>query len=167
MLYFHYYFSFFEKIAIITLVILMKKKFFVVLTLIWMIVIFAFSAQEASVSSDTSSYVLQVIVDKLSINVEYQDPLWQPLIFLLRKSAHILEYMILTFFAYGALEFEDKRILKTIGIVFLYACSDEIHQLFVMGRSGSFIDVLVDMIGVMVALLILKVMRMLKKKEGM
>lgn len=143
----------------------MKRKIFIVLTLIWMVVIFVFSAQEATVSSSTSSYVLQVIVEKLSINVEYQDPLWQPLIFLLRKSAHILEYMILTFLTYGALEFKDKRILKTIVIVFLYACSDEIHQLFVNGRSGSFIDVLVDMIGVMVALLFLKAINMIKRKK--
>ena len=33
-----------------------------------------------------------------------------------------------------------------IGII--YAITDEIHQLFIVGRSGSIIDVLIDSIGI-------------------
>ena len=40
-----------------------------------------------------------------------------------------------------------KKILISIGLAFLYACSDEIHQLFVNGRSGEFTDVLLDTCG--------------------
>ena len=32
-------------------------------------------------------------------------------------------------------------------MVLLYACSDEIHQTFVAGRSGEVLDVLIDTIG--------------------
>jgi VanZ family protein len=32
-------------------------------------------------------------------------------------------------------------------VVFLYACSDEIHQLFVPNRSGELLDVLLDTFG--------------------
>ena len=31
--------------------------------------------------------------------------------------------------------------------VFLYACTDEFHQLFVPGRSGNFRDVIIDTSG--------------------
>lgn len=37
---------------------------------------------------------------------------------------------------------------------FLYACSDEIHQLFVPGRSGKFTDVLIDSAGALLAVLV-------------
>jgi VanZ family protein len=35
----------------------------------------------------------------------------------------------------------------TIGLVFLYAGSDELHQLFVLYRTASFADVLLDTLG--------------------
>mgnify|MGYP001948405098 CR=1 FL=1 len=38
-------------------------------------------------------------------------------------------------------------ILLSIFLAFLYACSDEVHQLFVAGRSGQVSDVLLDTIG--------------------
>ena len=42
----------------------------------------------------------------------------------------------------------DKRIyIITIIFCFLYACSDEIHQLFIPGRSGELLDVLIDTTG--------------------
>jgi VanZ family protein len=34
--------------------------------------------------------------------------------------------------------------LYAMAITFLYACSDEFHQLFVPGRAGRFTDVLID-----------------------
>ena len=40
-----------------------------------------------------------------------------------------------------------KLVLLSLLICFLYACSDEIHQLFVPGRSGEARDVLIDTLG--------------------
>ena len=37
--------------------------------------------------------------------------------------------------------------LVAIGICFLYACTDEYHQLFIEGRAGQFTDVLIDTAG--------------------
>jgi len=63
-------------------------------------------------------------------------------------------------------EEEEKKRKKTIKRVliilaglaftycFLYACSDEIHQLFVPGRSGKFTDVLIDSAGALLAVLL-------------
>jgi VanZ family protein len=60
----------------------------------------------------------------------------------------------------------DRRfdlILKTVGhaveyaaflVSVLYAASDEYHQTFVPGRSGRLVDVGVDTIGALVALLV-------------
>ena len=35
----------------------------------------------------------------------------------------------------------------SITLSFLYACTDEIHQIFVPGRSAQFRDVLIDTLG--------------------
>ena len=44
--------------------------------------------------------------------------------------------------------------LLMIAICFAYACSDEFHQLFVLGREGNLIDVTIDSIGSTFAILI-------------
>ena len=39
------------------------------------------------------------------------------------------------------------RLIMSITLSFLYACTDEIHQIFVPGRSAQFRDVLIDTLG--------------------
>ena len=51
---------------------------------------------------------------------------------------------------------DNKSIIYTIIFVFIYACSDEIHQLFVSGRSGEILDVLIDTTGGFVGTMIYK-----------
>jgi len=63
---------------------------------------------------------------------------------LLRKLAHGAEYAIL-----GALLVRATRkagLAVALGV--LYAVSDEVHQAFVSGRQGSFVDVAIDGLGV-------------------
>ncbi len=79
----------------------------------------------------------------------------------LRKIAHVLEYTILTALFWWAMK---KQFLKlspacllasSAVFSFLYALSDEFHQLFVVGRQGSLRDVAVDTIGIAIALFII------------
>ena len=72
------------------------------------------------------------------------------LIFLVRKTAHFTEYAILGALFYlnviqlPKLNRYPKKILLPIFFSFLYACTDEIHQIFVPGRSAQFRDILID-----------------------
>lgn len=73
--------------------------------------------------------------------------------FLLRKAAHITEYLILTFFLYRAFRGTwgtgiRVRFLYPALAAFLYAASDESHQAFVPGRTGAVGDVLIDTLGI-------------------
>ncbi len=107
-----------------------KKLLFWLPALIWMGVIFAFSAQSSIRAS---------VVD------------WQDLI--IRKFAHSFEYFILTILYLFALKnslkiSQKKAILVSIVLAILYAISDETHQLLVPGREGKIQDVLIDSIGV-------------------
>lgn len=143
----------------------MKKQIFRIFAMIWMIAIFILSAQEATASSATSSYFLQVFIDYFSLNLNEYDSLWGFLIFLIRKSAHIFEYFVLTLLLYGSMSDKRNRKMKALLFATLYACSDEIHQLFVVGRSGALIDVFVDMIGMIGAIALIEAYSYLKKER--
>ena len=66
----------------------------------------------------------------------------------LRKLAHTAEYAIL-----GALLVRaTERAGLAFGLGVLYAVSDEIHQLFVPGRHGAPLDVVIDAVGVAVGI---------------
>jgi len=82
--------------------------------------------------------------------------------FFLRKMAHITEYFILTFLLYRAFSGSFKMNTFRLFIypaVFslLYAISDEIHQYFVVGRSCSSRDVLIDAIGIISFYIFIKI----------
>lgn len=125
-----------------------------ILLIMWMIGIFTMSNQPASISDSQSEGVIKIL---LSIGIDTNSIFGQLANFIVRKCAHFLEYMILAilYFNVGKLYFNRKKvILSTIMFVFLYACSDEIHQLFVPGREGAFRDVLIDTFGGTAALLL-------------
>jgi len=64
----------------------------------------------------------------------------------LRKAAHAVEFAVLGALLLRALGSERAALALAFGIA--YAASDELHQLFVPGRRGSVLDVLIDAVGV-------------------
>ena len=68
---------------------------------------------------------------------------------ILRKIAHVTEYAIL-----GALLTRAvRRPGLALALAVAYAASDEVHQLFVEGRHGSPLDVLIDTAGALAGVL--------------
>lgn len=62
---------------------------------------------------------------------------------LVKKGGHALAYAILAVLSYRATESRGRALF----ITFLYAISDETHQLWVAGRNGQPLDVLIDTLG--------------------
>lgn len=92
--------------------------------------------------------------------------------FILRKIAHVAEYFVLTFLLHRALKKTFKFHGLTLslilaGAVFLYAVSDEMHQFFVPGRHGTFQDVLIDQLGVLVFLAGSQILRRVPAFRGL
>ena len=134
----------------------MKQKVYGILVIVWMMAIFMFSAQDADESSKMSSGVGDT-VGKIFVK-EYESwPEERRLSFVdavefpLRKVAHASEYTLLGFLLMGAFQGKKGRALLTGA---LYAVSDEVHQLFVPGRSGQIMDVMIDSSGVILGILI-------------
>jgi hypothetical protein len=73
----------------------------------------------------------------------------------LRKSAHVVVYAVLTLLLVRALASSGVRrtTLPAAALAVAYAASDEYHQTFVAGRQGTPRDVAIDAVGVALALL--------------
>lgn len=130
------------------------------------IAIFSFSSQPADDSTYMSESITQIILEIANqvrmIDLRNLDlvELYMSLSVPVRKSAHIIEFAGLHVTLLYALHVWDMRgkpwIRRAFLLTFFYACSDELHQLFVPGRAGLFSDVIIDMIGVSLITLVLR-----------
>jgi len=119
--------------------------------ILWMSLIFYLSHQPAAQSSELSSSVTEVIINTIEtvapkVKIEKAD-----IHHIIRKNAHFLYYLVLGILAVNALRMNGaygyRGILLALLICILYAISDEVHQLFVPGRSGEIRDVIIDSSG--------------------
>ncbi len=97
--------------------------------LLWMTIIFYFSSRGKTVVTD--SYVLS---------------------FVFFKTLHLIEYASLYLLYYRAMRntagIDTRNIaLISLGLVVIYAASDEFHQSLIPSREGRVRDVIIDTIG--------------------
>lgn len=71
--------------------------------------------------------------------------------FIIKKTAHVIEYGILATLIYRGLINSNvsvkKAMLYSVLLAFLYGATDEFHQSFTPGRGPKFTDVLIDTFG--------------------
>lgn len=135
----------------------MKKILCFLPAIVWMMVIFSFSAapaNESSAVSDELSYKIVAAINATPFADWGEDELLnhaENLRVPIRKTAHFTEYVILALlwcFALGkCVDTDRKRLGMAFMICVLYAAGDEFHQLFVPGRDGNLKDVLIDSSG--------------------
>jgi len=123
-----------------------------------MTAIFIFSHQPADVSSQVSGgfiyRVLNSIVSEFdSLSDAEKAQMVESLQYVVRKGAHAFCYAVMGALSMGFMStFKfGKRGLAAIYaflIGFLYSVSDEVHQLFIAGRSGQVSDVILDSCGI-------------------
>lgn len=122
--------------------------------------IFDFSSQDAEESSGISKKVSEVIVNIFNKNASQEEKtqIINNMQHIVRKLAHFSIYTVIGFLLMLLiLTYKipiEKRVIISFVIGFIYACSDEIHQLFVAGRSGEIRDVLIDTSGVFIGICI-------------
>lgn len=145
----------------------MKKIILYVILIFWMGLIFYFSHQpavESDIVSDGAMSNVVTIIENI-FNRDFNDNeiynIYEYGIGPLRKCAHVSIYFILGILIYSLLKqykINNKKVF-IISIIFciLYAYSDEMHQLFIPGRSGELKDILIDSLGSLLGIVILKV----------
>lgn len=148
-----------DKKNIITRVILL------ILILIWVFLVYGFSNQSGTESSGISRKVAELLFDSEDV-INKAEPI-------IRKLAHFSEYSIGGILFYSLFSTYDftkrKRSLISLGLGIWYAIFDEIHQLFVPGRSGNVVDVIIDSSGVLFGIIfirvIFKIVEIIKNKR--
>lgn len=140
----------------------------------WYRVIWGFSAQTAVQSGGVSDGLLSRLLCVFSpayfaAGEEVRTTATETLSFFLRKGAHMTCYFILAaLLLFGWSFFLSKR-GKQVGVALLccglLAGLDEYHQTFVDGRSGTVTDVLVDLTGATVAVVLWLVLRWIVTRE--
>lgn len=147
----------------------------VILLVIWAAVIFVMSAQPAKESSRLSGGIVTKVIsvvcyDFKDLSAERQTSITDTVTFIVRKTAHFLEYFILGLLAFVTANTFRKykffvRTLSAAAFCVLYAVSDEIHQYFVPGRACRFGDICIDTAGSILAIVLLASIVTIKKKR--
>lgn len=126
------------------------KKFNIILLILWLVTIFIFSQDNGDVSSSKSDGIANVTINIIS-DITGKKLNMDTCTFIIRKVAHFIEYMILGILIINVFRdyknIDNRILIICILLCFIYACSDELHQLFIAERSARFIDVLIDTSG--------------------
>lgn len=146
----------------------MKKVIKILLIIIWMILIYSFSNQNGIASSNMSGGIVDTIIELLEkLGIVFNDKMVDVFGFLIRKIAHFTLYFILGILWLWLLKDYSisfkLQVIYTIIFCVLYACSDEIHQLFVSGRDGKIFDVMIDTLGSLSSCIYIYLFRKIRK----
>lgn len=149
-----------------------KSVVWLIITVVWMTVIFCFSAQPADVSTGTSLRV-GMTIGKMSVPdfsklpKEEQMDYAKKIEFPVRKMAHATEYAILGCLLTNlCLTFPMRKAYMWGWLMgSAYAATDEFHQLFVPGRSGQMTDVMLDSVGCLAGCLLIYLILCIVKKH--
>ncbi|MFQ5598190.1 MAG: VanZ family protein [Nitrospiria bacterium] len=138
----------------------MKRYLF---PIVWMGVIFTLSTDIGSMGNTSRFLVplIRFIYPAISRNE------LALVLMLIRKSAHLFEYGVLSILWFSVLGQGGGRWIRSPALMsFLlaaaYAFVDELHHAFVRSRTGSFTDVGIDAIGALLGLIIWKGLQKLK-----
>ena len=141
-----------------------KRRFLYIIPVIfWMAFIFYMSAKNAEASSSLSGGITERLGDVFEV-IRNDTPVERESFMsafetIIRKLAHMAEYGVLfglVLLAVKKVSYASKRAyfyILSLVICFLYACTDEFHQLFVPGRDGNVVDVLIDMSGALTCMI--------------
>lgn len=126
------------------------KKVLIIISIVMMGIIFLFSSCNSHISAEQSTLIVNWVSKIIPVNS-----------FLIRKFAHFSLFFVLEIIIYYLCTVFSLKYPGLISTLFvsLYAISDEIHQYFVPGRSCELRDMLIDISGAVIALIILKLWR--------
>lgn len=126
-----------------------------------------FSNQKANDSSKLSNRLILKtvrIIEKINHKKYNDEEILKKIVKPVRKVAHFSIYLILGILVYILIEEYNIKniIIISLMLCIIYALTDEIHQLFVVGRSGNIKDVVIDSIGSFVGI---NIINNIKRRE--
>ena len=118
-------------------------------------------------SSDGLSLIFAEKLATIVRNLGFHTNIWT-LNRIVRKLAHLTEFTILGGVLYTILRryITYGTAIKTIGLGMLIAGLDEFIQLFSPGRSSQASDILIDTVGVVIGILVVKLVHYIRYKRS-
>lgn len=154
----------------------MKKNIERIILLILLLgtfsIIFGFSSQDGEKSGSISKKITEEIVKRIpqiqEKEQEERELITQITEKVIRKLAHFSIYTVVGILLMALVSTyqikEKNKIIISIIIGITYACSDEIHQSFIPGRSPMITDVIIDTMGVILGILLILLGKVIIKK---
>lgn len=149
-----------------------KRICLIILVVLWMSIVFYFSHQPGVGSSNTSKTVATKIVQmvdyKEKMDQAKKEEMIEKLDPYIRKLAHFSIYLLGGLLIASAVETriaKESKIIFYAGVVgVIYALTDEVHQLFIVGRSGRLVDVVIDSLGVFTGIILFLILNVLLQR---
>ena len=118
-------------------------------------------------SSDGFSLLFAETLTPIANKLGFHGNIWT-LNRIVRKLAHLTEFTILGSVLYTILRryITYGTVIKTIGLGMLIASLDEFIQRFSPGRSSQFSDILIDTIGVVIGIFLVKLVYSIGQKKS-
>lgn len=158
----------------------MKKNILRVILIVLLIgtffKIFSFSSQDGEESSSVSQKVTVEVTKNVKkiqeLEKDKKEEVLSKIEKIIRKLAHFSIYTLVGILMMALMSTYDleqrKRIITSLIVGIIYASSDEIHQLFVPGRSAMVTDVMIDTagvaLGISITILLTKGLQKIKQK---
>ncbi len=148
---------------------MLKKCILWFFVIVVSIQIFSFSGENGQTSDGTSKKVTAAVVEivKKTCDIPQQEErsLFEFCNKVVRKTAHFSEFMLLAMFTAALCRSYRLNMRFSVLISSLYCLlfgtADEIHQLFVDGRTGRVTDVIIDFSGALAGVVLFVLCRML------
>jgi len=117
-------------------------------------------------SSDGFSLLFAETLTPIANKLGFHGNIWT--LRIVRKLAHLTEFTILGGVLYTILRryIIYGTVIKTIGLGMLIASLDEFIQLFSPGRSSQVSDILIDTVGVVIGILVVKLVHYIRYKRS-
>ena len=148
---------------------ILRCIFFILIILV-SVIIFGFSAQNGEKSGNLSKSIITKIADVIKVKENNKNEFIVQGEKVIRKMAHFTIYTLLGICVMGFLSTFNLKIVKQVIITgiygFFYATTDEFHQMFINGRNASFLDIMIDSLGILFGILIVYVLVVIIKNKA-
>ncbi|MBQ5883021.1 MAG: VanZ family protein [Clostridia bacterium] len=136
-----------------------KAYFYISLIIVFalFILIFCLSHEDGKESTETSGWFTTLLNFLLPFPVTEN---------IVRTLAHFSEFACLSFFMNNLFVSKKEKLCPVIActLSFIYAITDEIHQIFVPGRACQFQDMMVDLAGIISGMAVYAIIYIIIKK---
>ena len=121
------------------------------------VLIFCLSHQSGEDSTETSGWFTALL------NFVFPFELTESFV---RTMAHFSEFACLSFFMNNLFVAYKEKLMPVFAIAlsFFYAITDEIHQIFIPGRACQFLDMMVDLAGIVSGMFVFTILYLLTNK---